>query len=103
MRPKKTLMVAIVILLYTASFASGGLTLAVNGLDVSGAIEVRPDTVIVIAVAGQTNDLKQNYSVTCDAGVKLEPAPEPNEPIESPTQGRYLLTFLKVKNCLCQL
>lgn len=66
--------------------------LTVNGLDTSMPIEVKADD-IIIAVAGQTDEQKESYSVTCEMGGKLEPLPEPNTLAEEPTLDRYLFTF----------
>ncbi len=89
-RGKTFLLTAIVLIM--ASVANAGLVLTVNGLDTSMPIEVKADD-IIIAVAGQTDEQKESYSVTCEMGGKLEPLPEPNTLAEKPKEGDYLFTF----------
>lgn len=82
-----------VVVLIMASVANAGLVLTVNGLDTSMPIEVKADDDIIIAVAGQTDEQKESYSVTCEMGGKLTPLPEPNTLAEKPKEGDYLFTF----------
>ncbi len=89
---KKTSVLAI-FLLTVVPVAEADLTLMVNDLNVSEWIEVRPDDDIIIAVAGQTNEQKESYSVTCEVGGKLTPLPEPNTLAEKPENNKYLFTF----------
>jgi len=81
------------VVLIVTSVANAGLVLTVNGLDTSMPIEVKADDDIIIAVAGQTDEQKGSYSVTCEMGGKLEPLPEPNTLAEKPEEGDYLFTF----------
>lgn len=90
-RGKTFLLTSIVLIM--ASVANAGLVLTVNGLDTSMPIEVKADDDIIIAVAGQTDEQKESYSVTCEMGGKLEPLPEPNTLAEKPKEGDYLFTF----------
>ena len=76
-----------------ASVANASLVLTVNGLDTSMPIEVKADDDIIIAVAGQTDEQKESYSVTCEIGGKLTPLPEPNTLAEKAKEGDYLFTF----------
>ena len=83
----------IIMMLAMISVANAGLVLTVNGLDTSMPVEVEPDDDIIIAVAGQTDEQKESYSVTCEIGGKLTPLPEPNTLAEKPKEGDYLFTF----------
>ena len=65
----------------------------VNGLDTSKPIEVAGSSNIIIGVAGQTNEQKESYSVTCEMGGKLKPFTEPNTLAEMPILDQYLFTF----------
>ncbi|MBN2456958.1 MAG: hypothetical protein JXB29_10580 [Sedimentisphaerales bacterium] len=80
----------IIMMLAMISVAKADLTLTVNGLDTSIPMEVDVDDNIVIAVAGQTDEQKESYSVTCKIGDKLTPVPEPNSLAEKPKEGDYL-------------
>jgi hypothetical protein len=88
---KTFLLTAIVLIM--ASVADAGLVLTVNGFDTSMPIDVKTDDDIIIAVAGQTDEQKESYSVTCEMGGKLTPLPEPNSLTEKPKEGDYLFTF----------
>ena len=83
----------IIIVLCCQSVASADLALTVNGLDTSKPIEVAGNSNIIIGVAGQTNEQKESYAVTCEMGGKLKPFTEPNTLAEVPTLERYLFTF----------
>ncbi|MHC4573609.1 MAG: hypothetical protein ACYS76_05685 [Planctomycetota bacterium] len=73
----KTFLLTVIVLIM-ASVANADLTLTVNGLDTSMPVEIKPDDDIIIAVAGQTDEQKESYSVACEIGGKLTPLPEPN-------------------------
>jgi len=88
----KTFLLAVVVLIM-ASVANADLALTVNGHDTSMPIEVKADDDIIIAVAGQTDEQKETYSVTCEMGGKLEPLPGPTTLAEKPKEGDYLFTF----------
>ena len=90
-RGKTFLLTAIVLIM--ASVANAGLVLTVNGLDTLMPIEISSDDDIIIAVAGQTDEQKESYSVTCEMGGKLTPLPEANTLAEKPKEGDYLFTF----------
>jgi len=81
------------IVLTIASIANADLTLTVNGLDTTEPIEVEPDHDIIFTVAGQTDEQKESYSVTCEMAGKLEPLPEPNTLGENLKEGDYFFTF----------
>ena len=83
----------VLILLGMVSIANGDMTLTVNGLEASMPVEVKADTDIIVAVAGQTDEQKESYSVTCEMGGKLEPLSEPNTSAEELMSDRYLFTF----------
>lgn len=88
-----TLAAIILIILTVVSVAKADLTLTVNDLDASERIEVRPDDDIIIAVAGQTDEQKENYLITCEVGGKLTPLPGPNTLSEEQKENKYLFTF----------
>jgi len=79
------------IVLAVASIANADLTLTVNGLDTSNPIEIKSQD-IVIGVAGKPEQLKQVYSITCEAGGKLETLAKPKH---TGKKGEYLFTFDK--------
>lgn len=87
-------------LLGTGAIASAGMTLTVNGVDASMPIEVTPGDDIIIAVAGQTNEPTESYSVTCEMGGELTPLPEPNTLAAEPEQVDYLFTFVDAESGL---
>ena len=82
-----------ILLVALISVANADLTLTVNGLDTSMPVEVEPGGDIIIAVAGQTDEQKESYSVTCDTGGKVERLSEPNTTAEQQSPDRYLFTF----------
>lgn len=90
-RGKSFLLVAI--LLTTASVINANLILTVNGLDASKPIEIEQGKEIIIAIAGQTNEQKESYSVTCEMGGKLTSLSERNSLVEKSKESDYLLTF----------
>jgi hypothetical protein len=73
--------------------ASADLTLTVNGLDTLMPVEIKPNDDIIIAIAGQTDEQKEDFLITCDVGSKLTPLPEPNSPTDESKEGDYLFTF----------
>ncbi len=89
----KKIFLLVAIALTMVSIANADLVLTVNGLDTTKPIEVEPNDNIIIAVAGQTDEQRESYSVTCEMGGKLEPFSEPNTLAEEPTLDRYLFTF----------
>ncbi len=89
---RETLLITVIVLIM-ASVANASLVLTVNGLDISMPIEVKADDDIIIAVAGQTDEQKESYSVTCEMGGKLEPLSEPNTSAEESMSDRYLFVF----------
>ncbi len=80
------------VILVMASVANASLVLTLNGLDTRMPIEVKADDDIIIAVAGQTDEQEQRYSVTSKMGGKLEPLPEPNSRVKKPMDC-YLFKF----------
>jgi hypothetical protein len=83
----------IIIVLCCQFVANADLTLTINGLDTSKPIEVKGNSNIIIGVAGQTNEQKESYFVTCEMGGILKPFTEPNALAEIPVLDQYLFTF----------
>src|SRR4030043_1366601 len=83
----------IIIVLCCQTVANADLALTVNGLDTSKPIEVTGNSNIIIGVAGQNKERKENYSVTCEMGGKLKLITEPNILAGMPTLELYLFTF----------
>jgi len=83
----------VLILLAMASVTNADMTLTANSSDTSKPIEVEPNDDIIIAVAGQTDEQKEGYSVTCEVGGKLTPLPKPNMLAEQQTADQYLFIF----------